>query len=591
MALKTINDLTELTTPAATDLVGVWAVGAARMRKSTIAQVVSTALLTGHSGGRAIYGGTDANDDLTLEGTAHATKTSSYVTLQPTGGKVGIGTSLTFLPVAAPGACTAALAGAGAGDVDDGTHFYVITFVTAEGETELLNASNTVTVANKAANGKVALTGIPIGGARVTGRKIYRSKANITIGRVALHLLATIGNNTTTTYIDNTADASLGATSATEKENTTAGMFYLNDTISGIIGVSSDTALGFGVLASNTTGGGNAAFGATALTTNTSGTFNVAVGFQAMKLNESGSWNTASGDSALRNNASGSYNNAYGQQALLGNLTGNYNVAIGNAALLRATAADYNVAVGIAAMQNTTGSSNVAIGHQALLTNTTGVTNVAVGFNAGYTNSAGASCVFLGAHAGYYETASDKLFIDSYIRGNENDARVKALIYGVFAPTTAAQSVTVNGLLTGREGLRTAKDWVYAAGADLNAQLKIASASNTFQLELGADGTNYKSYIQSAAPGSNYYPLHINPGGGNIILGTATVTIVNATNTLSMADGAKLSFGTTTGTQIGTSASEKLAFHGSTPIVKPTGVAVTADAIHAALVNLGLIAA
>ncbi len=44
MALKTINDLTPLTTPASTDLVGVWAVGAARMRKSTIAQTFSPML-------------------------------------------------------------------------------------------------------------------------------------------------------------------------------------------------------------------------------------------------------------------------------------------------------------------------------------------------------------------------------------------------------------------------------------------------------------------------------------------------------------------------------------------------------------------
>ena len=39
-----------------------------------------------------IYGGTAANDDLTLGGTSHATKTSSYVILQPIGGSVGIGT-------------------------------------------------------------------------------------------------------------------------------------------------------------------------------------------------------------------------------------------------------------------------------------------------------------------------------------------------------------------------------------------------------------------------------------------------------------------------------------------------------------------
>lgn len=49
------------------------------------------ALLAGRAGGQSLSGGTAANDDLTLQGTTHATRTSSYVLLQPNGGKVGIG--------------------------------------------------------------------------------------------------------------------------------------------------------------------------------------------------------------------------------------------------------------------------------------------------------------------------------------------------------------------------------------------------------------------------------------------------------------------------------------------------------------------
>ena len=44
-------------------------------------------------GAKTIYGGTAANDDLTLEGTSNATKTTSYVILQPATGNVGIGTT------------------------------------------------------------------------------------------------------------------------------------------------------------------------------------------------------------------------------------------------------------------------------------------------------------------------------------------------------------------------------------------------------------------------------------------------------------------------------------------------------------------
>ena len=107
----------------------------------------------------------------------------------------------------APGAITAALAGAGAGNVDNGAHRYLATFVTADGETQAGIVSAAVTVADKTVNGKVSLTAIPLGGALVTSRKIYRT---IAAGATYL-LLTTLADNTTTTYTDNTADSGLGA--------------------------------------------------------------------------------------------------------------------------------------------------------------------------------------------------------------------------------------------------------------------------------------------------------------------------------------------------------------------------------------------
>lgn len=49
------------------------------------------ALLAGRSGGQVWNGGNAANEDVTINGTSHATKTSSYVLLQTGGGFVGIG--------------------------------------------------------------------------------------------------------------------------------------------------------------------------------------------------------------------------------------------------------------------------------------------------------------------------------------------------------------------------------------------------------------------------------------------------------------------------------------------------------------------
>jgi uncharacterized phiE125 gp8 family phage protein len=108
----------------------------------------------------------------------------------------------------APGAVTVALAAPAApGNVDNGAHRYLATFTTAAGETQAGTVSAAVTVADKTVNGKVALSGIPIGGALVTGRKLYRTIA----GGTVYMLLATLADNTTTVYTDNVADAGLGA--------------------------------------------------------------------------------------------------------------------------------------------------------------------------------------------------------------------------------------------------------------------------------------------------------------------------------------------------------------------------------------------
>lgn len=106
----------------------------------------------------------------------------------------------------APSAVTVAL-GSGAGNVDNGAHRYLCTFVTANGETQAGDLSAAVTVVDKTVNGKISLTNIPLGGSLVTARKIYRTAA----GGLTYLLLATIADNTTTTYTDNIADSSLGA--------------------------------------------------------------------------------------------------------------------------------------------------------------------------------------------------------------------------------------------------------------------------------------------------------------------------------------------------------------------------------------------
>jgi uncharacterized phage protein gp47/JayE len=95
-------------------------------------------------------------------------------------------------PVAAVGSATG----------QTGTYEYVVTFVTAAGETLPSDESNAVVLSNQKAN----LTAIPIGGPGTTKRRIYRQKN----GAGDFSRVTEIADNTTTTYTDNVADGSVG---------------------------------------------------------------------------------------------------------------------------------------------------------------------------------------------------------------------------------------------------------------------------------------------------------------------------------------------------------------------------------------------
>lgn len=125
---------------------------------------------------------------------------------------------VTLAQIAAPGAPSAALISpAAAGNVNNGAHSYKVTFVAGATETEGGTRSDPVTVVDKTANGKVSLTSIPTStDSGVTARKLYRTIAGAdpTVAANFL-LLATIADNTTTTFTDNVADGSLGAAAPT----------------------------------------------------------------------------------------------------------------------------------------------------------------------------------------------------------------------------------------------------------------------------------------------------------------------------------------------------------------------------------------
>lgn len=118
-----------------------------------------------------------------------------------------------------PGELTAAV---GSATGLTGVYRWRVTFATAAGETEGGVVSSALTLTNQ----KASLSAIPISPERsVSARNLYRTEA----GGEEYLLVAVIADNTTTVYVDNIADGSLGASCPTPAAATTGLEVYPPD--------------------------------------------------------------------------------------------------------------------------------------------------------------------------------------------------------------------------------------------------------------------------------------------------------------------------------------------------------------------------
>lgn len=114
------------------------------------------------------------------------------------------------------------------GNLGVGTYRYAVTFVTSIGESSV--TSNQATITTTAGNQQVSITNIPTGPSSVIARKIYRTTVGGVFGNAKL--LTTINDNTTTTFVDNIADTSLGSSIASLiYTNQTGGAISINGTL------------------------------------------------------------------------------------------------------------------------------------------------------------------------------------------------------------------------------------------------------------------------------------------------------------------------------------------------------------------------
>lgn len=251
-------------------------------------------------------------------------------------------------------AMSAALAGV-AGNIDNGTHRYRVSYYTALGETQLSTLTTNISITDKTSNGQINLTNIPIStDTKVTGRRIYRTLANTT---ASYYLLVDIPNNTSTTYTDNTADADLGDYDNSNRDNTTRGRIRIDGNQVGFFG-DYNTGLGLSSLGNgaNIPGYYNFALGNFALYNLVNGVQNSAIGAFAGVNIVDGTSNMLAGFNSGRTMVSTIGSTFYGVNSGF-KATGNYNTIYGFDAGYRLGASD--------AWALTTGDYDLFIGYQA----------------------------------------------------------------------------------------------------------------------------------------------------------------------------------------------------------------------------------
>ena len=191
------------------------------------------------------------------------------------------------------------------------------------------------------------------------------------------------------------------------------------------------------------------------------------------------------------------------------------------------------------------------------------------------------------------------------------------------APGDRTWNVPVNGNAQVLDGLAPVGALAVVTAEVPSATLNIHVAAGNYVRQNGTIGTYAGSVSQAmTVSATNYLYLDLTNSGAlvvntsgfpatahvrlaTVVAGVTTITSIADSRVAfhvigAFADGVNLTFGTATGTQIGTAANQKLAFFGKTPVVQPTLGAANAgtsyttneqtmlNAVYAAVRVLGL---
>ena len=208
-----------------------------------------------------------------------------------------------------------------------------------------------------------------------------------------------------------------------------------------------------------------------------------------------------------------------------------------------------NVAIGLgAASAITTGDSNVLYGPNAGEAITSGNHNVAIGPNVGRSIIGGYNNTLVGRTAG-----------DNINSGHDNIAVGREAGNGT---TSGSLNISV-GFQAGKErqtGASGSRNTASTSSIYIGNETKAFSATDTNSIVIGNGA--------------------LSNGSDTTVIGNSSTTNAYINGNINIFDGKNIVLDSGTGTQIGTAASQKLAFYGDTPIVQPTTAVASATFVH-----------
>ena len=254
------------------------------------------------------------------------------------------------------------------------------------------------------------------------------------------------------------------------------------------------------------------------------GSENLFLGFDAGVANTTGNQNSFFGQRAGRENTTGNGNSFFGFRAGSAIRMGSFNSIFGSQALeLAGGSGDFNSFFGHRAGETNRGSFNSFFGTGAGLRNS-GDRNTFVGHDAGRFNESGSFNTMLGDNANVFQTSlTNATAIGANALVTQNNSLVLGSINGVNLATADTNVGIGTTAPLGRLQVATANDTNPSSVAAWDSRhFVIGGSASGGGIGLSYDQTNNVGYISSLSPNVSWRNLVLQPGGGNVGIGTGT---------------------------------------------------------------------